>query len=215
MGSQHPAQWQDHTKLPQGMRARGLWEHPSQHKPNSHSLLEKSSSPLCTGAWPQWLRSPHPHGLGDSSYTKVTAGHKHRTHLHKALCFIYYTLSKRSDGWGGFRHTQTKVSLQSYRCLLQSNSTKHSFLPHRNPPGTGYTKQRGYWQDRPQGRSMVQAVPGEQTAKPCAAHEGRSLAQEKKCCWAANDGSPCGDNQHLHSWPCSPKNKGLTLQNPR
>lgn len=137
MGSQHPAQWQDHTKLPQGMRARGLWEHPSQHKPNSHSLLEKSSSPLCTGAWPQWLRSPHPHGLGDSSYTKVTAGHKHRTHLHKALCFIYYTLSKRSDGWGGLgTHRQKfcfKVTDAYYKAIAQNTH----FCPTEIPLGQG------------------------------------------------------------------------------
>lgn len=38
----------------------------------------------------------HPHVLGDNSSTEVTAGRKHRTHLHKALYFIYITKENRT-----------------------------------------------------------------------------------------------------------------------
>lgn len=87
-------------------QAFARWKsHPFQRKPSSHSLTEKPSSPPCTGVWPRWPRSPHPHGLGDSSYTEVTAGRKHRTHLHKALCFIYII---KETGWRGLGTSRKK-----------------------------------------------------------------------------------------------------------
>lgn len=154
------------------MRARGLWEHPSQCKPDSCSLMEKTGSPPCTEAWPRWPRFPCPHGLGDSSYREARAGRKHRTHLHKALCFIYII---KETGWEGLGTHRKKASLQSYRCLLQSDNTNHPFLPRRNPPRTG-VKRRSKVAGRIGRRAsqMVQAVPGGQTAKLCAAHEGCS-----------------------------------------
>lgn len=110
--------------------------------------------------------------LGEGSSTEVTAGRKHRTPLHKALHFIYIT---KENSLEGFRHTQKKASLQSYRHLLQSNYTNHSFLSCRNPPGTGVKRSRKLFSRIGHGMSwMVPEAPGRQTAKLCAAHEGRS-----------------------------------------
>lgn len=93
--------------------------------------------------------------------------------MHNSLHFIY--IIKETD-WEGLGTHRKKASLQSYRYFLQSNNTKHLLLPCRNPPGTG-VRRSSKVADRIGRRAnrMVQAVPGGQTAKLCAPHEGCSL----------------------------------------
>lgn len=135
----------------------------------------------------------HPHVLGDGSSTEVTAGRTHRIHLHKALHFIYIS---KENGLEAFRHTQKKASLQSYRCLLQSNNTNHSFLPRRNPPRTGVKQSRKLSRRIGCGTSqMVQTAPSRQTAKLCAAHEGRSsVGLDSGEVPLGLENRPCGDS---------------------